>query len=78
MKELIKKGEFVTPDLGGDSSTSEVGDAITRSVMELDKERGSFEKYLYDISSDLLSIEQVSVHNYKRTDIITSSRTRKL
>lgn len=78
VKEFLKESETVTPDLDGKSSTSEVGDTIARLVMELEKERGAFEKYLYDINSDLLSIEQVSVHNYKRTDIITSSRTREV
>jgi len=78
VKEFLKESETVTPDLDGKSSTSEVGDTIARLVMELEKERGAFEKYLYDINSDLLSIEQVSVHNYKRTDIITSPRTREV
>jgi isocitrate/isopropylmalate dehydrogenase len=70
VKEVLSEGEVLTPDLGGDSCTSDVGDAVARRVAELEHERGAFEGYLLDISSNLISIEQFSVHQLRRTDVI--------
>lgn len=70
VKEVLGEGEILTPDLGGDSSTSDVGDAVERRVAELERERGAFEDYLLDISSSLISVEQLSVLQRGRSDVI--------
>jgi len=70
VKEVLSEGEILTPDLGGDSSTSDVGDAVARRVAGLERERGAFEDYLLDISSSLISVEQFSVLQRGRSDVI--------
>ena len=70
VKEVLSEGEILTPDLGGNSSTSDVGDAVAMRVAELERMRGSFEDYLLDISSSLISVEQLSVLQRGRSDVI--------
>jgi len=44
--EVLTEGELRTPDLGGDSRTTEVGDAIAKKVMTMEDERREYQSYL--------------------------------
>ena len=60
VREVLSDSGVLTPDLGGDAGTSDVGDAIAGRVAELERERGTFEEYLMDINSNLISLMQMS------------------
>ncbi len=44
VKEMLEEGKILTPDLGGQSSTSDLGSDVARRVLELEAERREFEE----------------------------------
>lgn len=70
VKEMLVEGVILTPDLGGHSSTSDLGNDVARRVLDMEAERREFESQLVDMSEVLMSSERASIDKYKRTDII--------
>jgi len=70
VKELLAEGKVLTPDLGGCSSTSDLGNAVARRVLEMEAERRELEDQLIDLNKDLICAQRESVLTYNRVDII--------
>jgi len=70
VRELLAEGKVLTPDLGGCSSTSDLGNAVVRKVLEMEAERRELEDQLIDLNEDLIYAQRESILTYKRLDII--------
>ena len=53
VKEVLAEGKFRTPDIGGNSSTSEVGTEIARKVIEMTEERKKLQDTLAQLNQSL-------------------------
>jgi len=72
VKELLAEGKVLTPDLGGCSSTSDLGNAVARRVLEMETERRELEDQLIDLNEGTIYAQRESIHTYKRFDVIRS------
>ena len=53
VKEVLAEGKYKTPDIGGKSSTSEVGTEIARKVIEMTEERKKYQDTLSQLNEAL-------------------------
>ncbi|MCW4041706.1 MAG: isocitrate/isopropylmalate family dehydrogenase [Candidatus Bathyarchaeota archaeon] len=74
VSEVLTEGEVLTRDLGGSSSTEDVGSAIAEKILVLVAEQGKFGEKLLEMTEKKMTLEHMSIKDFNREDIIIEDR----
>jgi len=74
VSEVLTEGEVLTRDLGGSSSTEDVGSAIAEKILVLVAEQGKYGERLLEMTEKKMTLENMSIKDFNREDIIIEDR----